>query len=81
MDALDYRAFNQLAYEGYPLREARSRTSSMAKDMFERKYLHPLQNVTHKPAANIQLRGMLLLVNSTGGSLNHSPLRHAQGRY
>ena len=81
MDALDERAFNQLLNDGSSFREAKSKAPSVATDIFERDYLQPLENVTYKPARNVQLRGMLFLVNDTGDSLNHSQLRHAQERY
>jgi hypothetical protein len=81
MDGLDERAFNELLNRGVSFEEADSKASSLAKDIFERNYLQPLNNVTYKPARILELRGMLLPVNRTGDSFNHSPLRHGQGRY
>jgi hypothetical protein len=81
MDALDKRAFNQLLTEGVPVKEARSKAPSLAKDKFERSYLRPLKDeVKNKPAYVVQLRGILFHINNTGDQLNHSPPRHAQGR-
>jgi len=81
MDALDKRAFNQLLAKGVPFVEARSEAPSLAKDKFEQSYLRPLKDVKNKPAYIVGLRGMLFHINSTGDQLNHSPPRHAQGRY
>jgi hypothetical protein len=81
MDGLDASAFNKLLNDGASFMEARSKASSLAKDIFEQNYLQPLKNVTYQPAYTVQLRGTLLLVYCTGDSLNHLPLRHGQGRY
>ena len=83
MDALDKRAFNQLLAKGVPFAEARSEAPSLAKDKFEQSYLRPLKDVKpeNEPTYIVQLRGMLFHINSTDDQLNHSPPRHAQGRY
>ena len=80
MDALDERAFNQLLNEGASFEDADSKAPSLAEHIFEQSYLQPLEEVKHKPADIVQLRGMLFCINSTGDQLNHSPPRYGQGR-
>ncbi|KAN0118210.1 hypothetical protein V8E52_005471 [Russula decolorans] len=83
MDALDKRAFNQLLTEGVPVKEARSKAPSLAKDKFERSYLRPLKDeVKNKPAYVVQLRDMHkegancdVVIRKTSHALNGKTLR------
>jgi len=61
MDAIDTKVFNELKTSGLSFSEAKKQTPSTAKAKFEKDYLEPLENVNHKPACIVQLRGVLFL--------------------
>ena len=62
MDALDDKAYNELLNNGASWEEAEEKVASVAQDIFERKYLRPLEQVKHQPRAVVKLRSMSLLV-------------------
>ena len=80
MDALDEEACNQLIWEKVSLGNLSEQVPIRAKAIFEEKYLRRLQGVNHQPRYVIQLRGMLL-VSDTSNPLNRSLFRHGQRRY
>ena len=62
MDALDDKAYNELLNNGASWEEAEEKVASVAQDIFERKYLRPLEQVKHQPRAVVKFRSMSLLV-------------------
>lgn len=80
MDALDAKARNQLMWEKVPFAQHKEQVPIRAKAIFEEKYLQRLQEVKHQPRYVVQLRGMLL-VSDTSNPLSRSLLRHGQRRY